>query len=86
MGEEDGEVSACTVQLETLFCFFLIFTQSVVYLYSDFHTTLHFVNKGTIEHYQCDGVPVARTSYFCSLNVIVSLPIVQGRSGLSICM
>jgi hypothetical protein len=68
-------------------CFpFLISRQQVASWYSDFYTALYFVNQRKYKTLAMQAHVLARTRYFSSLNVIISHPIVKGRTGLSLSM
>jgi hypothetical protein len=68
------------VQLKT-FSSHLISTQSVAFSYTDFYTTLYFVNQRNYKTLAMQAHALTRTRYFYSPNVIISHPIVH-KEGL----
>jgi hypothetical protein len=86
-GEQDGKESlwACIEQLKT-FISHLILTQSVAFRYTDFYTALYFVNQRNYRPLAVQAHDLTRTRYFYSINIIISHPIVQVRTGLSLRM
>jgi hypothetical protein len=58
----------------------------VAFSYTDFCTTLYFMNSWNYRTHAMQAHALTRTHYFYSLNVIISHLIVQGRTGLSLCM
>jgi hypothetical protein len=87
-GQQDGKESvwACTVKLKTFFPL-LISTQSVTFSWTDFYTTLYFVNQRNYKTLAMQAHALTRTRYFYSLNVIISYLIVhkEGLGYLSVC-
>jgi hypothetical protein len=69
-----------------LFVALLISTQSVAFLYADFHTALYFVNQSNYKALAMQAHTLTRTHFFRSLNALISHPIAQGRAGLSLRM
>jgi hypothetical protein len=68
--------------------FFLsILTQSVAFWYTDFYTTLYFVNQRNYKTLGMQAHTLTRARYFYILNVIISHPIVhkEGLGYLSVC-
>jgi hypothetical protein len=88
-GEQDGKKSfwACVVQLKTCFSL-LIWMQSVAFWYTDFYTTLYFVNQRNYKTLAMQAHALTHTHYFCTLNIIISHPIVykEGLGYLSMCV
>jgi hypothetical protein len=86
-GGQDGKecVWVCTVQRK-IFLPLLILTHSVAFSYTNFYTTLYFVNQRNYKTLAIQAHALTRTRYFYSLNVIISYPIVQLRIGLSLRM
>jgi hypothetical protein len=64
-----------------------ISTQSVEFWYTDFYTTLYFVNQRNYKTLAMQAHAFPLTRYFYSLNVIISHPIVhkEGLGYLSVC-
>jgi hypothetical protein len=50
----------------------LISTQSVTFLFTDFYTTLYFVNQGNYKTLAVQAHALTRTRCFYSLNVMIS--------------
>jgi hypothetical protein len=65
----------------------LISTQSVAFFYNDLNTTLYFVNQRNYKTLEMQAHALTRTTYFYSLNVILSHLIVyqEGLGYLSVC-
>jgi hypothetical protein len=79
--------SLCEHVLCNLFFFPLISTQSVAFWYTDFYTTLYFVNQRNYKTLAMQAHALTRTRYFYNPNVIISHPIVykEGLGYLSVC-
>jgi hypothetical protein len=87
-GEQDVRESvwACIVQPKSFFPL-LILTESVAFSYTDFDTTLYFVNQGNCQTLVMQAHALTCMHYFYSLNIIISHPIVyrEGQGYLSVC-
>jgi hypothetical protein len=85
-GEQDSKESVWACITENFFPL-LISTQSVAFLYTDFCTTLYFVNQRNCKTLAMQAHALTRMRYFCSLNVIISHLIVlrEGLGYLSVC-
>jgi hypothetical protein len=68
---------------ENIFPLF-ISTESVSFWCTNFSTTLYFVNQRNYKTLAVQTHALTRTRYIYNLNVIISHPIVQGRTGLSL--
>jgi hypothetical protein len=81
-GQQDGNESvwAWRVQLKTFFPL-LISTQSVAFSYTDFYTTLYFVNQRNYKTLAMQTHAFTRTRYFYSLNIIIS-HLTENKEGL----
>jgi glucose-6-phosphate-specific signal transduction histidine kinase len=69
-------------QLKTFFSL-LIFAEFVAFWYSDFYTTLYFVNQRNHKPLALQAHTLTCRCFFCSLNVIISHK--EGLGYLSIC-
>jgi hypothetical protein len=59
----------------------LVSTQSVAFSYTDFHTTLYFVNQRNYKTQAMQALVLTHTRYFYGLNVII-LPLIVYKEGL----